>query len=520
MNCDPKELAVASKCFCFNKEQARSVKIYLLCQWASGGSPPCPLPTAPVDLGASAGNGQVTLTWPAGVGATGYNIKRALVTGGPYTTIDTSAGSPYVDHTVVNGTQYFYVVSSTNACGESVGNSIESHATPVAPPAGVTNLTAVYASGTQINLAWTDNATNETEYRIYRSDNGGAYALYDTIAAGSVAYNDVAATASHIYAYKVAPANAGGETLSGAVTPTVASFIATTTGAQTLNIAALTVTANMVVDWGDGNQNTYNGAGARSHNYAGAGTWTVRFLSPLLVTTLNLSDNKITLNSAQIAPILNVTDFRLITAKAGTLNSSDISAWTPTTFQLVAMPAGYGGTFNSVDVSAWNPTQFYLRSMPAGYAGTFNSADVSAWRPDSFLLTVMPLGYAGTFNSSDLSAWNPSDFRLFTMPTATFTIIITAGGFAAWKIALTVNLSTDNLNQTQIDQILTDFYTAFATRTVAGGTITLNGAGNAAPSGLFQAMCPPTTGKEHAYELLNDSCLINPTKKWATVTTN
>ena len=376
MNCDPKELAVASKCFCFNKEQARSVKIYLLCQWASGGSPPCPLPTAPVDLGASAGNGQVTLTWPAGVGATGYNIKRALVTGGPYTTIDTSAGSPYVDHTVVNGTQYFYVVSSTNACGESVGNSIESHATPVAPPAGVTNLTAVYASGTQINLAWTDNATNETEYRIYRSDNGGAYALYDTIAAGSVAYNDVAATASHIYAYKVAPANAGGETLSGAVTPTVASFIATTTGAQTLNIAALTVTANMVVDWGDGNQNTYNGAGARSHNYAGAGTWTVRFLSPLLVTVLNLADNKITLNSSEIKTISNVTDFRLTTAKAGTFNSSDVSVWHPSTFNLSSMPAGYTGTFNSANVSAWTPTAFTLGSMPAGYAGTFNSSNV------------------------------------------------------------------------------------------------------------------------------------------------
>jgi hypothetical protein len=36
----------------------------------------------------------------------------------------------YADHTAVNGTEYFYVVSSTNACGESAGNSIESHGTP------------------------------------------------------------------------------------------------------------------------------------------------------------------------------------------------------------------------------------------------------------------------------------------------------------------------------------------------------------------------------------------------------
>jgi hypothetical protein len=52
------------------------------------------------------------------------------VTGGPYTVIGTSAASPYVDLTAANGTTYYYVVSSTNACGESTGNSIESHAAP------------------------------------------------------------------------------------------------------------------------------------------------------------------------------------------------------------------------------------------------------------------------------------------------------------------------------------------------------------------------------------------------------
>src|ERR1035437_551429 len=130
--CDPASLAKAASCYCFPENLQRGAWVYLLCQWANkGGGPSCTLPTAPVDLGASAGNAQVTLTWPVGVGATGYNIKRALVPGGPYTVIGTSASSPYVDLTAVNGTAYYYVVSSTNACGESAGNSIESHATPV-----------------------------------------------------------------------------------------------------------------------------------------------------------------------------------------------------------------------------------------------------------------------------------------------------------------------------------------------------------------------------------------------------
>src|ERR1017187_10259603 len=131
MNCDPASLAAASRCWCLPDNRQRGAMLYLLCQWASNTG--CTLPTAPIDLGASAGDGQVTLTWPAGVGANGYNIKRALVPGEPYTVIGTSAASPYVDLTAVNFTTYYYVVSSTNSCGESAGNSIESHGRPSAP---------------------------------------------------------------------------------------------------------------------------------------------------------------------------------------------------------------------------------------------------------------------------------------------------------------------------------------------------------------------------------------------------
>ena len=133
MNCRPDALARAAVGFTgLPNKRLQAAQIYAMCAWANaGGAPPCTLPTAPIDLGASAATGNVVLTWPAGVGATGYNIKRALVPGGPYTVIGTSAASPYTDTTGVSGTAYYYVVSSTNACGESVANSIESHATPV-----------------------------------------------------------------------------------------------------------------------------------------------------------------------------------------------------------------------------------------------------------------------------------------------------------------------------------------------------------------------------------------------------
>jgi endo-1,4-beta-xylanase len=94
------------------------------------GAPPPPLP-APTGLAATAGNAQVQLIWNPVTGATGYNVKRATTTGGPYTTIATVTGTSFTDTGRTNGTMYFYVVSAFNANGESA-NSSQVSATPIA----------------------------------------------------------------------------------------------------------------------------------------------------------------------------------------------------------------------------------------------------------------------------------------------------------------------------------------------------------------------------------------------------
>lgn len=87
-----------------------------------------------------------------------------------------------------------------------------SETVPVAP----SDLTATPVSTAQVDLSWTDNATNETGYKIYRSDNGGAYNLIDTITADSTSYNDTTITAGAAHFYKVAAYNGAGETESNA----------------------------------------------------------------------------------------------------------------------------------------------------------------------------------------------------------------------------------------------------------------------------------------------------------------
>lgn len=103
------------------------------CGSGGGGTPP-PTPTG---LTATAGNGQITLTWSASTGAVSYNVGRSTTTGGPYTTVGTPTTTGFTDTAVTNGTTYFYVVNAANLAGPSA-NSTQVSATPLASIPNVT----------------------------------------------------------------------------------------------------------------------------------------------------------------------------------------------------------------------------------------------------------------------------------------------------------------------------------------------------------------------------------------------
>ena len=80
------------------------------------------------------------------------------------------------------------------------------------PPAAPTGLTASPgASGPSVVLAWTPNAFNETGYRVYRSDGGGAYNLVQTLAARVATWTDATVGWGTPYAYRVVAYDAAGE---------------------------------------------------------------------------------------------------------------------------------------------------------------------------------------------------------------------------------------------------------------------------------------------------------------------
>ena len=91
--------------------------------WIGLSTPIPTVPAAPTGLTAGTGNAAVYLSWNASTGATAYNVKRSLVSGGPYATIASPTANSYVDTAVSTCSSYFYVVSATNSLGESPNSS-------------------------------------------------------------------------------------------------------------------------------------------------------------------------------------------------------------------------------------------------------------------------------------------------------------------------------------------------------------------------------------------------------------
>jgi hypothetical protein len=92
---------------------------------------------APPNLAVMPGNTVASLSWSAVGRASSYNLKRSTTSGGPYTTIANLTDASHLDTGLINGTTYYYVVSSIGAQGEGV-NSAEISVTPVASASLVT----------------------------------------------------------------------------------------------------------------------------------------------------------------------------------------------------------------------------------------------------------------------------------------------------------------------------------------------------------------------------------------------
>jgi len=168
--------------------------------------PPFP-PSTPTSLTATAGYGQISLTWNSSIGATNYNIKRSKTSGGEITIASTGGTSTsFTDTNLLDGTNYFYVVSALNTGGESPNSAEASAAALFSPPP--TSLIVTATSFGQISLAWSPSA-GATSYNVKRSQSPTNFTTIASTA--STSYNDNSVVNGNTYYYVVTAVNAGGE---------------------------------------------------------------------------------------------------------------------------------------------------------------------------------------------------------------------------------------------------------------------------------------------------------------------
>ncbi|HLY81593.1 MAG TPA: fibronectin type III domain-containing protein, partial [Acidimicrobiales bacterium] len=202
-------------CGWFSQWQTRNFAVV-----ASTAPPPPTVPSAPQSLGATAGDGTVSLTWSApasdgGSSITNYEIYRGTSAGTETKVAEVGNVLAYTDGGRTNGTTYYYEVSAKNAVGEgSLSN--EASATPQPPPPtppSAPTLTAATSGNGQVGLSWTapssDGGSQITNYTIYRGTTSGGEVFLATI--GNVtSYVDAGLTNGMTYYYTVAAVNVAG----------------------------------------------------------------------------------------------------------------------------------------------------------------------------------------------------------------------------------------------------------------------------------------------------------------------
>ena len=94
-----------------------------------------------------------------------------------------------------------------------IGCSTNNNGTVTVVPIAPTNLTGSVISTSQVNLSWTDNATNEDGYKIERKSGSGSYAVVGSMGVNLTTFSDLGLTPNTTYTYRVYAYNSAGNSL-------------------------------------------------------------------------------------------------------------------------------------------------------------------------------------------------------------------------------------------------------------------------------------------------------------------
>jgi hypothetical protein len=231
-----------------------------------------------------------------------------------------------------------------------------------------TALTATAVNTHQIQLAWTDNATNETGYALDRSPDGSTWNALTLLAANATAYTDDGLAASTRYYYRLAATNSDG--LSAYASANATTFTNPPPSAILTSVSSVSVP--------EGGANTFqaNLSSQPTSSVVVAVAWasgdtsiTVTGGASLTFTTNNWATNQtVTLAAAEDADAANGT--ATITCSSPGMNAVTVTATEADNDTTLTVTAGTGGstTPSGATVVTKNTATGISATAGAGYA--------------------------------------------------------------------------------------------------------------------------------------------------------
>lgn len=155
----------------------------------------------------------ISLAWTDNASnETGYQIERSS-DGVSFAVLASVAANitTYANSGLPNNATYYYRVRAFNGAGNSGYSGVVSATTlQPQPPAAPTGLNTPVITSSSIGLAWTDQSTNESGFRVERSTDGANFAQVGQVGANVTTFTDSGLSSGATYHYRVRAYNAAG----------------------------------------------------------------------------------------------------------------------------------------------------------------------------------------------------------------------------------------------------------------------------------------------------------------------
>ena len=160
------------------------------------------LPLAPTNLIATPGNTQLSLTWTAVSGATGYKVYRKTE-GSAWSSapIGSPTATLFTDTELTNGMKYYYSIAAVNADGTGAW-SYETSGTPTAVALPAPTNVAVTPGNTQATVTW-DPVPGAANYKVFVATSPGGEAISISDFLSGPSYNAAFLTNGQPYYFRV-----------------------------------------------------------------------------------------------------------------------------------------------------------------------------------------------------------------------------------------------------------------------------------------------------------------------------